>query len=261
MHDLAPVKTPHLCNPATLVFPELVQRAVRTGAMVQTDSEATADEVRTWLQVAPDRVRSVYPGLNALVQPDAEGLESRLRGIRFVLTLGTEEPRKGLGRMAAAIPRLLSEDPELVWVHAGGVGWGSDALDVALAGLVPQHRCAVMRLGRISQPQKSWLLRNAAAFAYPSIDEGFGFPPLEALSVGTPVVCADLPVLREVVGSSAMFVDAAEPEALSAALLRSVADRSEATSAAGVAHSATFNWDAAAEAQVSWYLDAIRASL
>ncbi len=259
VHDLAPVKTPHLCNPATLVFPRLVQRAVQTGAVVQTDSLATAEEVREWLRIAPDRVRCVHPGLNALVPPDPQGLDATLSGGQFVLTLGTEEPRKGLGRMAAALPQLLAEHSDLRWVHAGSTGWGSEELDNHLAKLAEPHRNAAIRLGRITQGQKSWLLRNAAAFVYPSIDEGFGFPPLEALSVGTPVVCADLPVLREVVGPSATFVDASDPSALSSAVSRAVSLRQQEVSTAGAVHAAAYTWERAGSAQVDWYRDAMQA--
>ncbi len=260
VHDLAAVKTPQLCNPATLVFPRLVERAVRTGAMVQTDSETTAEEVREWLRIAPERVRCVHPGLNALAAPDPEGLEGSLGGKRFVLTLGTEEPRKGLGRLVKAFPLIRCEDPDLMWVHAGGGGWGSAELDAQLVELSEEDRAAVVRLGRVSQRQKAWLLHNAVVFVYPSLDEGFGFPPLEAMSVGTSVVCSDLPVLHEVLGGAATFADTSDAASLAAAVRGAAANRTPSSAAAaGAAQAASYQWDRAAAAQVNWYRDARQA--
>ncbi len=262
VHDLAVVKTPALCDPATLVFPRLVQRAVASGAMVQTDSESTAAEVQDWLQISADRVRAVLPGVSPIPAGSSEGLDPRVQAVPFLLTLGTEEPRKGLPRMAAAFARIRELRPDLVWVHAGKTGWGSESFPESIRQITPEHRASVIRLGRVTNDQRAWLLRNAETFVYPSIDEGFGFPPLEALSVGTRVVVADLAVLRETLGDQAVFVKTNDVESL-------------ATAAAGfssggnnklqyeidvlrenrINHAQLFSWDAMAVAQVQWYRD------
>jgi glycosyltransferase involved in cell wall biosynthesis len=263
VHDLAIVKTPELCAPATRVFPTLVKRAVATGAMVQTDSESTAEEVRDWLGIDPSRVRAVLPGFNPLVAPAPEGLEGQLGNSRFLLTIGTEEPRKGLLNMVAVLAELYRYDPELRWVHAGSSGWGSDELTRAIGALPQALRAMFVRLGRVTPAQKAWLLTQAAAFAYPSLDEGFGYPPLEAMSLGTPVLCADLAVLREVGGPAASYVNVSDPDAFAAALIE-VLDPSQRADehhrALRRAQAERFRWSDSAAAQVRWYSDAIAAS-
>jgi len=260
VHDLAPVRTPELCDPATLVFPSLVRRAVRSGAFVQTDSEAVAVEVRDWLGLESTQVRAIHPGLTPLEVPDPEGLDLRLAGRPFVLTLGKEDPRKGLDVMAEAFDHLHTDHPDMVWVHAGSSAWGTGALDGAIAHMRPSARERAVRLGRVTAAQKAWLLCTAAVFAFPSIDEGFGFPPLEALSVGTPVVCSDLPVLREVVGPAAAFVGVSNAQGLASALADALDAGAVTLRADRVAHASSFRWDKSAEAQVRWYRDVIEAS-
>ena len=263
VHDLAFVKMPELCAPATRVFSILVKRAVATGAMVQTDSESTAEEVRDWLGIDANRVRAVLPGLNPLAAPTSEGLDAQLAGRQFLLTIGTEEPRKGLLHMVSALAALHRHDPDLRWVHAGSPGWGSDELTRAIDAEPQSISDMVVRLGRVSPAQKAWLLTHAAAFVYPSLDEGFGYPPLEAMSVGTPVLCADLAVLREVGGAAASYVNVSDSDAFGAALI-AVLDTNHRTDenlrTMRKAHAERFRWSDTASAQVGWYNDAIAAS-
>jgi glycosyltransferase involved in cell wall biosynthesis len=253
VHDLATVKTPHLCHPDTLVFPRLVRRAVESGAFVQTDSHAVANEVVDWLHIDSSRVRAIQPGIPALPTGDFSGLDPRLATHPFVLTIGTEDPRKGLTRVADVMSALHRARPELLWVHAGGTGWGTNELNSALQGLNVADRAAVVRLGRVSDDQRAWLLRHAEVFLYPSIDEGFGFPPLEALSVGTPVVAHDLPVFHEILGNTpAALVDTSDPELF----VQSILAGPTIGAVADAIHSvSSYSWTEMASAQVSWYRD------
>ena len=92
------------------------------------------------------------------------------------------------------------------------------------------------------------------------MDEGFGFPPLEAMSVGTSVVCSDLPVLHEVLGGAATFADTSDAASLAAAVRGAAANRTPSSAAAaGAAQAASYQWDRAAAAQVNWYRDATQA--
>jgi glycosyltransferase involved in cell wall biosynthesis len=255
VHDLATVKTPELCHADTLVFPQLIRRAVASGAFVQTDSQTTADEVIDWLKIDPNRVRAIYPGVPTLGAGRSTGLDPRVHSQPFLLSLGTEDPRKGLHRLVAVLPELLRTRPDLLWVHAGGNGWGTDQLNAAISQLTTQQRSAVVRLGRVTNDQRAWLLRNAEVFVYPSINEGFGFPPLEALSVQTPVIAHQLPVLAEVLGSTnAVLVDAGNPKLLLNAILaqpgrRPVTDKNFTVG--------DFSWSQMAARQVQWYRDVI----
>jgi glycosyltransferase involved in cell wall biosynthesis len=254
VHDLATVKTPELCHRDTLIFPHLVRRAVQSGAFVQTDTQTVADEVVDWLQIDRHRVRAIYPGVPTLGAGDVTGVDPRLSNRPFVLTLGTEEPRKGLLRVVSLLPSLLQARPDIVWAHAGGKGWGSDELTAALAQLAPEQRASVVRLGRVTDSQRAWLLRHAEVFLYPSLDEGFGFPPLEALSVGTSVVAHRLPVLREVLDATdAALVDTADPTVFLSAVLSRC--RSERGLISGDTDKLPYSWQAMAASQVQFYRD------
>jgi glycosyltransferase involved in cell wall biosynthesis len=258
VHDLATVKTPHLCHPATLVFPNLVKRAVASGAVVQTDSDTTAKEVQEWLQISADRIRAVHPGVVTIPDGSSTGLDPRIQTAPFLLTLGTEEPRKGLNVLASAFSRIKAAHPELLWVHAGNSGWGSEELSEAIRALPDDDRQAVVRLGRVTNDQRAWLLRNTRVFVYPSVDEGFGFPPLEALSVGTPVVVSDLAVLRETLSSQASFAELGNVEHLAQTVLETLERTTTAASALErIQHSQRFTWDNMATAQVQWYADVL----
>src|SRR5690606_14378669 len=109
-------------------------------------------------------------------------------GDRYVLAIGTVEPRKNLPRLVAAWQRAADEDPELRLVIAGGDGWGAAQLSGAL--VTARHTDRIVRLGRVTRSEHAALVRGATVLAYPSLYEGFGIPPLEAMSVGTPVIAS-----------------------------------------------------------------------
>ena len=136
----------------------------------------------------PERVVRVYPGVPGTQGGDpASG--RRLAGAdRYVLAMGTIEPRKNLPMLVRAFDAAAEDDPELALVVAGAAGWGVDAFDESLARA--HHRGRVRRLGYVSDGQRRDLLAGAAVLAYPSRYEGFGFPPLEAMAAGVPVVAA-----------------------------------------------------------------------
>jgi glycosyltransferase involved in cell wall biosynthesis len=258
VHDLASLHSPELVHPATRRFPDLVERAVHSGAFVQTDSDAIAHQVVEWLRCDPDRVRRVYPGIPQLGPATDEGLAAKLGTRPFILSIGTEEPRKGLTTILAAMPALLAEQPDLRWVHAGGAGWGTDALDAALSAAPPATQRSVHRLGRVSAGQRSWLLQASRVLVYPSIDEGFGFPPLEALSVGTPVVSSTAGSLPEVLGPKHAACAPGDAESLARHILEALQNADVASlrdQRRSVA--ARFSWTQMAADQCDWYQTAI----
>jgi glycosyltransferase involved in cell wall biosynthesis len=258
VHDLATLKTPELCHPATLVFPTLVERAVRSGAFVQTDTASVAGEVVEWLHISTDRVRAIHPGVPSLPTGEPTNLDLRVLDGPFVLSLGTEDPRKGLQRIASAVSAIRRVHPHMRWVHAGGSGWGTEALNEALSRLSIDDRAAVVRLGRVTDSQRAWLLRHADVFLYPSIDEGFGFPPLEALSVGTPVIAHHLPVLQEVLGgfdtNKVVLMDTSDADQLSATVLQAV-EQQHFGDALMKDITSRYSWSRMAARQVDWYRD------
>lgn len=215
VHDLTSLHFPELCTPASLRYPGLVRRAVRRGAWVHAVSDAMAKEVVEHLGADPDRVRVIYSGV---AQPTA-----RAPGPTeppYILALGTVEPRKDLPGLVAAFDRIAGDHPDLELRIAGPDGWGAHALDVAVGDA--RHRGRIKRMGWVTD--REGLLAGAAVLAYPSLYEGFGFPPLEAMARGVPVVASTAGALPEVLGDAALLVAPHDIEALAGVLHRVLDD-------------------------------------
>jgi glycosyltransferase involved in cell wall biosynthesis len=253
VHDLTFVRFPELCTPDTLRYPDAIRRALARGAHLHVPSDFVADEVRDEFGLEPDRVTRIYSGLAPTGGGDADAGRRRAGASRYVLALGTVEPRKNLPRLVAAFDTLASEDPEARLVVAGPDGWGTGAFTEAVAHAHHRHR--VHRLGWVDPKDRRDLLAGAAAFAYPSLYEGFGIPPLEAMAAGTPVVAARAGAIPEIVGDAAELVDPHDADALAAALHRVLNDAAHRARlvALGTERAARFTWTQAAAEAVALY--------
>jgi glycosyltransferase involved in cell wall biosynthesis len=266
VHDLTPLHHPELCNEATLAYPELIRKAIGRGAWVHTDSSFVAAEVVGAFPVEPARVVAVCPGIPPLpdVNPDFSR-DAIARTLptgcdRYILAIGTAEPRKDLPGLVRAFDDLSSKLPDLALVLAGPPGWGEDSLDAAVrAARVPER---IVRTGWTEPDRLSALLRGAAVLAYPSRYEGFGFPPLQAMAAGVPVVATTAGSLPEVLGDGALLVGVGDHEGLVDALERALTDDAvrDRLIAAGHARAATFSWDRCGEGLEGLYRAAAGAS-
>jgi glycosyltransferase involved in cell wall biosynthesis len=225
VHDLTTLRFPELCNAQTLRFPDLVRRAIGEGAWVHTPSQAVADEVISEFGADPARVRAVHHGIPALPPANsagAPGVDLPAGIDRYILAIGTAEPRKDLPGLVHAFDLLAPDHPELALVLAGPAGWGAAALDRAVDGSPWSNR--IVRTGFVADARLAVLLAGAYVLAYPSVYEGFGFPPLQAMAAGVPVVATSVPAVREVVGGAALLVAPGDAEALAAGLARVLDD-------------------------------------
>jgi glycosyltransferase involved in cell wall biosynthesis len=259
VHDLTVVLYPDLCDPPTLAFPALVRRAVAEGAWVHTPSRFVADQVVAELGVDADRVRAVHHGIPPL--PDPSGVDSPIRlpsGCgRYVLAVGTIEPRKDYPLLVAAFEQVASAHPDVALVIVGADGWGSRDFAAALAA--SPVRSKVVRAGYLDDRALAATLRQAAVLAYPSVYEGFGFPPLQAMAASVPVVATAAGAVPEVVGDGALVVAPGDDGALADALSRVLAGGAEtdALISRGLERSARFTWDACAHGLLSLYREAV----
>lgn len=260
INDLTPVRFPEMCTRDTLQYPALLRRALRDGAWVHTLSTFVADEVRASFDVDPERVVAVHLGAPAIGPGDPDEGRRLAGAERYVLAVGTVEPRKGLPLLVDAFDDLAPAHPDLHLVIAGPDGWGVEALDRATERAT--HRDRVVRLGWVSDRQRADLLRGATVFAFPSVYEGFGLPPLEAMRAGVPVVATDAGAVPEVVGEAAEVVATGDRAALAAALDRVLRDerRRAELIAAGTANLERFSWERTADGLVDLFERAVAAS-
>ena len=180
---------PELCSRPTLAFPDLVRRAVAEGAWVHTPSRFVADEVIADLDVDPDRVRAVH-------LRGAADSPSRRRGrpalppalpagcSRYILAVGTIEPRKDYPLLLSAFTALADDIPMSPWSSWAATGGAWSSLPPRWSRRRSGRR--IVRPGYVDDGGLADLLRGAAVLAYPSVYEGFGFPPLQAMADGGP---------------------------------------------------------------------------
>jgi glycosyltransferase involved in cell wall biosynthesis len=261
VHDLTPVRHPELCNEATLAYPGLIRRALDRGAWVHADSAFVAGEVVEAFGADPARVRVVHPGIPPLPEvPDAQAyrvLGSLLPpGInRYCLSVGTAEPRKDLPGLVRAFTDTAGAREDVALVLAGPPGWGEQALDEAIADSPVRGR--IVRTGWLRDDVLAALFARADLLAYPSLYEGFGFPPLQAMLAGVPVVATGAGSLREVVGDAALLVEPRDHAGLVAALGACLDDEPlrERLRTAGTARAAMFSWERCGEGLEALYRD------
>lgn len=196
----------------------------RRARYLLADSQATKEDLVRLDGLSPAKIGVVYPGLDPALQPVTD--EGVLTAVQqkyhltppYLLFLSTIQPRKNLVRLirayaASGLPHQL--------VLAGKSGW----LAQPILAEVARHPASIVLPGFIDDADKAALLSGAAAFLYPSLYEGFGFPLLEAQVCGVPVLAADTSSLPEIAGDAALLVDPLDTAAMTAALQRLVQDQ------------------------------------
>jgi glycosyltransferase involved in cell wall biosynthesis len=253
VHDLTPLRFPELANAATLAYPALLRRAIRRGAWIHTPSAFVRDEVVAELGAPPERVVAIHHGVRPTRPGDGAAGRRLAGGERYVLAVGTIEPRKDLPTLVRAFDALAEADAGLRLVVAGPDGWGADAMTDAVARA--RHRDRVVRLGWVGDDDREALVQGATVYCFPSVYEGFGLPPLEAMTAAVPVVATRAGAIPEVCRDGADLVPVGDADALAGALRRVLtdADHRDGLVARGRAVAAGYRWEAAADAFVDLF--------
>lgn len=209
LHDLVARLFPEQFNrPSAWFFGRWTPWTLRFAARVIAASEHTAADARRLLKIPADRIRVVMQGVDAASgeapSDDVQRLERFSLPERFVLHVGTIEPRKNLAFLVRSFSVLLKKYPDYALVLAGHEGWKSKDVHAAVQQLHLER--AVRFIGGVPSDELSALYRCARVLAYPTLYEGFGRPPLEAMSAGTPVVAARTSSVPEVVGDAGILL-------------------------------------------------------
>lgn len=223
-----------------------VPRSLRRADYVLVDSQATAADLARLLGVAGPRVRLLYPGIDPRFRPLSAAAIEPVRAdlglpSDFLLFVSTLEPRKNVPRLIEAFAQIAA-DPQyanLQLVLAGRRGWLYDEIFATVGRLGLRER--VIFPNFVADEQLPALYNLARAFVYPSLYEGFGFPALEALACGTPVVTANVASLPEVVGAAAIVVDPYDVTAIAQGI-RAALQNPAPLRAAGPPQARRFSW-------------------
>lgn len=254
IHDLTALLLPECHTPANreLQLQKIAFAQEKADAIIAV-SEATKKDILAHLRIAEDRVYVVYNGVSQAFHPleDREAMVCALTALGltpgYILHVGTIEPRKNLGMLIEAYARVRSRaasPPRLVL--AGAAGWRSGEVFAQVESLGLGHD--VEFLGWVPTEMLPALYHGAVFFVYPSLYEGFGLPPLEAMACGVPVVTSDTSALPEIVGDAGLLIPPHDVPAWADAMVELLvdADRRAALSARGLARARAFSWERAA---------------
>ncbi|NND74647.1 MAG: glycosyltransferase family 4 protein [Ilumatobacter sp.] len=266
VYDCWFLEHPELAAPDVRRSADVLRRAVGDGATVVASSNATAARVRDLLET--DRVHTVLLGpppqtdaVPAIESDDETGPRTETDNVTddapYVLAIGTIERRKNFPLLVKAFARVCAEHPSARLVIAGRRGDDSAALERALWLLDRTTVARITVVDEVDEATKQRLLAGAAALVYPSLDEGFGFPILEAAQAGVPVVATTAGSIPEIARNAALLSEPSDVDALAAnihwALTDPVMARKLVTR--GTRNLARFSWEKTAAELSALYVE------
>lgn len=250
VHDLTYLRFPESMGKRNLRrIQEGIENTLARTNRILTVSEFSKREIHTMLGVPLAHITVVYnaPSLAAKAVDFSTIARKYALEKPYLLYVGNLEPRKNLPRLLEAFARLKRIGFPHKLVLAGGTGWRQDKLEKVLAHLVCRNE--VIFPGYVTNGEKQALYKHADVFIFPSLYEGFGIPPLEAMACGCPVVCSNAASLPEVVGNAASLVPPEDEQALFEAIARVLEDTAYAQSLVqeGWEQVKKFSWQLSAE--------------
>ena len=263
VHDVIPLILPETFTPRHRLVVRLALARVRRRAdLVVVPSHAVKRDVVRRVGLPEDRVVVTHEGCEPRFRPvrsDAARRDVAARyGLppRYVLAVGTLEPRKNLTTLLEAFARLRRDgevDADLRLVLAGARGWLDEPIFATVRSLGLED--AVRFTGFVDDADLPAVYSGAALFVFPSLREGFGLPLLEAMACGVPVVTSNISSMPEVAGDAAMLVDPRDADGLAAAIARVLRDEAlrDRLREAGIARSRQFSWEATARRTLDAY--------
>lgn len=250
IHDLLAFRHPEYVPGAySRILRTMIRLAARAARRILTVSASSRDDIVTFLGVARERVV-----VTSLAGAAPAGVASIRRPDGQLLAVGNRMPHKGFETLLEALARIEPEHrPSLVITGSHG--------DDPLAPVVERLGLAdhVELRGWLSRDELDRLYAESTALVFPTRFEGFGLPPLEAMARGCPVIVSDIPVMHEVAGDAAMYVDPTDIDQLARAIRTVLGspDERERMSQAGLARALSFSWERTAAATRAALLDSL----
>lgn len=258
VHDLSFVRHPEWFRlNRALYYRFLLKRTAGLAKRFIADSEATAADLEHYLKLSGEEIDVVPLGVDPAFQPASSEAQRAVRTKyrlpeQFLLYVGTMEPRKNLPNVIGSWSGLpANEAPPLV--IAGRAGWKTEPVRQAAER---SPRCGDIHFpGFVPQEDLPALYSAAWAFVWPSLFEGFGLPPLEAMACGTPVIASNVSSLPEAAGDAALLVNPDDQEAIAEAMRRISGDTAlrAALRERGLARAAEFTWGRTAALTLDCY--------
>jgi len=255
VHDLGYKYFPETHTDAQRRYLDFTTRySANRATIILADSQATADDLAQFYDIPDDKIRVVYPGVERPDEsPELDIFTKYNIPYRYFLFLGTLQPRKNIQRIVEAYSMWCSANPDkpIALVLAGKKGWLFDESWV-------KGKEGIHITGYIDEEDKGDLIRHATALIFPSLYEGFGFPAVEAMHCGTPVIVSDTSSLPELVDDAGMLVNPLEVAEIAATmdLLTQNTFLRKKLSVKGIVQAAKFTWKRAAQQTLQALQDA-----
>ncbi len=242
IHDLSFLHYPYFFNWRQRLWHnwQKIKEQAELAAAIVVDSAYTKNDVGETLKIAPEKIHTIYPGIDKEIYRVRKMERPANLEFPFILYLGTIEPRKNVGAIIEAF-QILKQQPIFDDLKLIIAGKNSDTLNPKPYTLNPSD---IIWWGKATAEEKIMLYNLAEVFVYPSFFEGFGFPPLEAQACGCPVVASNRASLKEILGSSALLIDPWKYKELALAIESILTNSNLRTQliAKGLNNARQFNW-------------------
>jgi glycosyltransferase involved in cell wall biosynthesis len=260
IHDTIAIDHPGWCKRTNALYFNLsMKRAVRKASRVLSVSKSTADDLKRNFGLSDSKLRVVLPGIDEIFKVEQDA--SRCAQVRkrynlprhYVLFVGNIEPKKNVRALLSLQGRLRQKQLPHKLVMAGNRSWCARAeLDQIQSQVAAGN---VIVTGYVDRAELPFIYTMADVFVFPSLHEGFGFPPLEAMACGTPVVSSNRGALAETVADAAYIVEPEDTEQIAEAVALMISDSAlqQEHITKGLRQSRLFNWERAAKETLSVY--------
>ncbi|HOQ33100.1 MAG TPA: glycosyltransferase family 1 protein [Candidatus Hydrogenedens sp.] len=258
VHDLAFLENPHWFPiHYQWFYKKRVEETIKFSHRIITDSFFSAKEIQKHYSINKDKIDVIYLGINDFFKPQTKEQIETIKNKynlpqKYILYAGTLEPRKNIPSLIEAWSNIANKiDNDLVII--GRTGWKTDTIEQSINKSKYKER--IHRLGYISDEDLSVIISGADIFIYLSFYEGFGLPPLEAMSCGTPVIASNCGSLHEILGDKAVLVDPYNIQHIAEAIYYLCEDstKRQELSQNGIVYTNNFTWQKTAQKTLEIY--------